>query len=75
MELLFLPVVLGVLIFLGILFYLVPVRLWFEAFSSGVSVSIIALIGMRFRAVNPYFIIRPLISAAPSRCGSSERWA
>jgi len=63
MELLFLPVILGGLIFLGIFFYLVPVRLWFEAFSSGVSVSMVALIGMRFRSINPYLIIRPLISA------------
>ncbi len=63
MQFLILPVVIGALIFLGIFFYLVPVRLWFEAFSSGVSVSIISLIGMRFRSINPYLVIRPLISA------------
>jgi uncharacterized protein YqfA (UPF0365 family) len=63
MEYFVVPVVLGALVFFGFFFYLVPVRLWFEAFSSGVSVSIIALIGMRFRSVNPYFVIRPLISA------------
>jgi len=63
MEFLIIPGILGVLIFLGIFFYLVPVRLWFEAFSSGVTVRILALIGMRFRSINPYFVIRPLISA------------
>ena len=63
MELLIIPAIIGALIFLGIFFYLVPVRLWFEAFSSGVTVSIISLIGMRFRSINPYFVIRPLISA------------
>ncbi|MBL8028839.1 MAG: flotillin-like protein FloA [Fibrobacteres bacterium] len=63
MEYLVVPVVLAALVFFGFFFYLVPVRLWFEAFSSGVSVSIVSLIGMRFRSVNPYHIIRPLISA------------
>ncbi|OGJ88290.1 MAG: hypothetical protein A2268_05250 [Candidatus Raymondbacteria bacterium RifOxyA12_full_50_37] len=63
MEFLMLPVIAGVLVFLGIFFYLVPLRLWFEAFSSGVQVSIVALIGMRFRSINPYYIVRPLISA------------
>ncbi len=63
MELFILPIILGALAFFAIFFYLVPVRLWFEAFASGVSVSIIALMGMRFRSINPYYIIRPLISA------------
>lgn len=56
-------IIIGVLVFFGIFFYLVPVRLWFEAFSSGVSVSMVSLVGMRFRSINPYYIIRPLISA------------
>jgi uncharacterized protein YqfA (UPF0365 family) len=41
----------------------VPVRLWIEAFASGVKVSIGSLIGMRLRKVNPAGIIRPLIAA------------
>jgi uncharacterized protein YqfA (UPF0365 family) len=41
----------------------VPVRLWIEAFASGVRVSIGSLVGMRLRKVNPAGIIRPLIAA------------
>ncbi len=41
----------------------VPVRLWIEAYASGVRVSIGSLIGMRLRKVNPAGIIRPLIAA------------
>jgi len=41
----------------------VPVRLWIEAFASGVRVSIGSLIGMRLRKVSPAGIIRPLIAA------------
>jgi uncharacterized protein YqfA (UPF0365 family) len=41
----------------------VPVRLWIEAYASGVKVSIGSLIGMRLRKVNPAGIIRPLIAA------------
>jgi len=41
----------------------VPVRLWIEAFASGVRVSIGSLVGMRLRKVSPAGIIRPLIAA------------
>jgi len=41
----------------------VPVRLWIEAYASGVRVGIGSLIGMRLRKVNPAGIIRPLIAA------------
>ena len=41
----------------------VPVRLWIEAFASGVRVGIGSLVGMRLRKVNPAGIIRPLIAA------------
>ncbi|MFH0920930.1 MAG: flotillin-like FloA family protein, partial [Fibrobacterota bacterium] len=63
MDYLIPAIIIGVLIFFGIFFYLVPVRLWFEAFSSGVPVTMVSLVGMRFRSINPYYIIRPLISA------------
>ena len=48
---------------LMIITWAVPVRLWIEAFASGVRVSIGSLIGMRLRKVNPAGIIRPLIAA------------
>jgi uncharacterized protein YqfA (UPF0365 family) len=41
----------------------VPVRLWIEAFASGVRVGLGSLVGMRLRKVNPAGIIRPLIAA------------
>jgi len=55
-------------VFLGffllmVITWAVPVRLWIEAFASGVRVGIGSLIGMRLRKVNPAGIIRPLIAA------------
>ena len=47
----------------------VPVRLWIEAFASGVRVGLGSLIGMRLRKVNPAHIIRPLIAATKAGIG------
>jgi len=44
-------------------FYFVPVGLWFQALMSGVRVSLIQLISMRFRKVPPSLIVRALITA------------
>ncbi len=44
-------------------FYLVPVRLFIAAWSSGAPVSIMDLIAMRLRRVAPTVIVNPLISA------------
>ena len=44
-------------------FYLVPVRLFIAAWSSGAPVSIMDLIAMRLRRVSPSLIVNPLISA------------
>lgn len=41
----------------------VPIRLWIEAFASGVRVGLGSLVGMRLRKVSPPAIIRPLIAA------------
>jgi len=46
-----------------IISWAVPVRLWIEAFASGVRVGLGSLVGMRLRKVNPAGIIRPLIAA------------
>jgi uncharacterized protein YqfA (UPF0365 family) len=48
---------------LMVITWAVPVRLWIEAFASGVRVGIGSLVGMRLRKVNPAGIIRPLIAA------------
>lgn len=46
-----------------ILFYIIPIKLWVEAFSSGAYVGLLRLIGMRLRGMNPTFVVRPFISA------------
>jgi uncharacterized protein YqfA (UPF0365 family) len=58
-------ILLGVLGIIAVMFLLwaVPVRLWVEAVSAGVHVSIFDLIGMRLRKVNPVGVVRPLIAA------------
>ncbi|NIM49312.1 MAG: flotillin-like protein FloA [Gemmatimonadales bacterium] len=59
-----LPVMLFVgAIAVGVLFSFVPVRLWIEAWSSGVRIGLGNLVGMRLRKVSPSAIIRPLIAA------------
>lgn len=49
---------------IAILSWAVPLRLWLEAFASGVRVGLGNLIGMRLRKVSPPEIIRPLIAAS-----------
>ena len=59
------PVILsfGIFIFILIILWAVPGRLWIEAGSAGVKVGIGSLIGMRLRKVSPPQIVRPLITA------------
>jgi uncharacterized protein YqfA (UPF0365 family) len=53
----------GLLFFLGLFFYFVPVGLWISANLSGAKVGIGQLIAMRLRRVNPARVIEPQISA------------
>ena len=55
-------VLLGV-VFIGVLFSFIPVRLWIEAWFSGVRLGMGSLVGMRLRKVSPPAVIRPLIAA------------
>jgi len=55
-------ILLGV-VFVAILFSFIPVRLWIEAWFSGVRLGMGSLVGMRLRKVSPPAIIRPLIAA------------
>jgi uncharacterized protein YqfA (UPF0365 family) len=52
-----------IVLFLMVLMWAVPVRLWIEAIFAGVKVGIGDLVGMRLRKVNPAAVIRPLIAA------------
>ncbi|OQX96732.1 hypothetical protein B6I21_00130 [candidate division KSB1 bacterium 4572_119] len=57
-------VVIGIIVFLSLFTYFVPIGLWITAYFSGVRVKILRdLVGMRLRKVPPHLIIRPMISA------------
>lgn len=43
-------------------FYFIPVGLWISAIASGVRVSIVSLVGMRFRKIPPTVIVNALIT-------------
>lgn len=51
------------ILFLSLLFSFIPVGLWISAWAAGVRVSLVSLIGMRFRRVIPARIVNPLIKA------------
>ncbi|MFH1762679.1 MAG: flotillin-like protein FloA [Gemmatimonadota bacterium] len=50
-------------VFISMLAWAIPVRLWVEAISAGVRVGIGYLVGMRLRKVSPPAVVRPLIWA------------
>lgn len=49
---------------LWIIFYFIPIGLWFQALVSGVRISLLQLIFMRWRKVPPGIIVRSLIEAS-----------
>ena len=55
--------ILGGIILVLLFFYLVPVRVWIAAAFSGARVSILTLVAMRLRRVNPNIIVDARISA------------
>lgn len=58
-------IIIGLVVFFVIILFLnmFPIGLWITAMFSGVSVSIMTLIGMRFRRVRPSRIVDPMIKA------------
>ena len=60
-ALIFLIVAIGVGIY--ILFFFIPVALWFSALLSGVRISLVQLVFMRWRRVPPNVIVRAMIEA------------
>ena len=54
-------VIIGVIVLLFIILYFVPIGLWFSALVSGVRISLLQLVLMRFRKVPPMIIVRALI--------------
>jgi len=55
---------LGVLFLLWLLFLVIPVGLWFTAHVSGVDISLLQLVLMKWRKVPPAVIVNNMISAA-----------
>ncbi|SHK14687.1 flotillin-like protein FloA [Tepidibacter formicigenes] len=52
-----------IVIFIALFFSFIPVGLWITALFSGVKISILTLVGMRFRRVAPARIVNPMIKA------------
>ncbi len=59
----FLGAVVAIIVGLIVFFTLFPLGLWISAAASGVKVSIITLVGMRFRRVSPARVVIPMIKA------------
>ncbi len=54
---------LGAIFALWLLFYFIPVGLWFTALLSGVRISLIQLVFMRWRKIPPQIIVRSMIAS------------
>ena len=63
-------IIVGSIIGLWIIFYFIPVGLWFSALISGVRISLLQLILMRWRRVPPTVIVRAMIES--HKAGLSE---
>ena len=60
---LYIAIIIGVIIFIWLFFYFIPLGLWFSAVFARVYVPIGQLIGMRIRKVPPSIILNALVSA------------
>jgi len=58
---LYIVVIVGALVLLWIILYFIPIGLWFQALVSGVRISLLQLIFMRWRKVPPSMIVIALI--------------
>ncbi|MGC9374669.1 MAG: flotillin-like protein FloA [Bacteroidales bacterium] len=54
-------VIIGIIVLLYLFLYLIPIGLWFQALVSGVRISLLQLIFMRWRKVPPSVIVRAMI--------------
>lgn len=54
-------IIVGVIVLLYLFLYLIPIGLWFQALVSGVRISLLQLIFMRWRKVPPSIIVRAMI--------------
>jgi uncharacterized protein YqfA (UPF0365 family) len=70
---LYVIVIIGAIILLWLFLWIVPVGLWFQALVSGVSVSLLQLIFMRWRKVPPSVIVRAMIEAHKAGLSNIKR--
>ena len=61
---LYIVVIVGALVLLWIILYFIPIGLWFQALVSGVKISLLQLIFMRWRKVPPSMIVIALIEGS-----------
>src|SRR6056297_1566054 len=54
-------VIIGIIVLLYLFLYLIPIGLWIQALVSGVRISLLQLIFMRWRKVTPSVIVRAMI--------------
>jgi uncharacterized protein YqfA (UPF0365 family) len=69
----YIVIIVGSIIGLWIIFYFIPVGLWFSALISGVRISLLQLILMRWRKVPPNVIVRAMIEAHKAGLGEIKR--
>ncbi|MFC2151934.1 flotillin-like FloA family protein [Bacteroidota bacterium] len=62
MEYTFIVIIVVAFIFLYLFLYLIPIGLWFQALVSGVQISLLQLIFMKWRKVPPQLIVKMLIT-------------
>ena len=62
-TLLVLVLIVAIVVALVLFLNFFPLGLWISAAASGVRISIMTLIGMRFRRINPSRIVMPMIKA------------
>ena len=58
---------LGLIFLVGLIFFLKFFNLWIQAYMSRTPVSLISLVGMQFRKVNPSIIVRSMISGTQAK--------
>ena len=63
----------GLIVFLWLFFWLVPVRLWIAAKTTHTPVGIVQMVAMRLRRVPPPMIVNPLIAAVQARVPASSQ--
>jgi len=69
----YIVIIIGALIALWLIFYLIPIGLWFSALISGVRISLLQLILMRWRKVPPNIIARSMIEAHKAGLATIKR--